>query len=201
MIKNKLIQHIERNKSSITSKFIVFTYNLLNDFLVFLTTLTGYIPSHVIRHSLYRYLFGIKIPSDSIIYWKCKFFKPQGVKIGHNSIIGNDAFLDGRANICIGNNVNIGGEIRIYTMEHDIESPTFGESCGQVSIENWVYIGTRVTILPGVRVGEGAVVASGAVVTKDVKSWTMVGGIPAKFIKHRPMVKYKLNTTKRTFFQ
>lgn len=68
-------------------------------------------------------------------------------------------------------------------------------------IENWVYIGTRVIILPGVKIGEGAVVASGAVVTKNVEPWTMVGGVPAKFIKNRPVVKYKLDTAHRAFFQ
>ncbi len=201
MIKNKLFQYIKNNQSSKVSRFIGFNYNLFNDLLIFLATLNGYIPSHVIRHVLYRHLFKVKIPSDSIIYWRCRFFRPQRVKIGHNSIIGNDAFLDGRANIYIGDNVSVGGEVRIYTGEHNIESPTFGTSSASVHIKDQVYIGTRVTILPGITIGKGAVVASGAVVTKDVDPWTMVGGVPAKFIKNRPIVKYKLDTVHRTFFQ
>jgi maltose O-acetyltransferase len=86
-------------------------------------------------------------------------------------------------------------------MEHDINSQTFGGSGGPVVIHDWAYIGTRVTILPGITIGEGAVVASGAVVTKDVAPWTMVGGIPAKFIRNRPTVKYTLNTKSRAYFQ
>jgi len=109
--------------------------------------------------------------------------------------------LDGRLGLNIGNNVNIAGEVRIYTMEHDINSQTFGGSGGPVVIHDWAYIGTRVTILPGITIGEGAVVASGAVVTKDVAPWTMVGGIPAKFIRNRPTVKYTLNTKSRAYFQ
>ena len=82
-----------------------------------------------------------------------------------------------------------------------IESPTFGVKGGPVVIEDWVYIGTRATILPGVRIKEGAVVAAGAVVTKDVEPWTMVGGVPAKFIKVRPHVTYTQNTKKKNLFQ
>jgi maltose O-acetyltransferase len=74
-------------------------------------------------------------------------------------------------------------------MEHDITSPTFAAVGNSIYIDSWAYIGARVTILPGVHIKEGAVVASGAIVTKDVESWTLVGGIPAKFIKNRPIVK------------
>lgn len=198
-IKNKSLIHIYVLPS--IENFFIYTHKFLYDFSLFLATLTGYIPLHTIRHFLYRGLFKVKIPTDSIIYWRCRFFKPSGVHIGHNSIIGNDAFLDGRFGLYLGNNVNIAGEVRIYTMEHDITSPTF-EGIGQpVHIKDWVYIGTRVTILPGITIGEGAVVASGAVVTKSIEPWIMVGGVPAKFIKNRPVVKYTLNTKQKVFFQ
>jgi len=142
-------------------------------------------------------LFGVKIGKDSSIHWRAEFNQPAGVTIGHNSIIGNDAFLDGRMknflsyrkmhgrSLKIGNNVSIAGEVRIYTMEHDIDSPDFGEVGAPVVIDDYVVVGTRVTILPGVHIGKGAVVASGAVVTKDVGEYEVVGGVPAKFIKSR----------------
>lgn len=174
---------------------------ICNDFGLLICTLTGYIPSHSIRKSIYKFVFKINIADSAIIYWRCRFFHPSGVHIHNNSIIGNDAFLDGRRGLSIGNNVNIAGEVRIYTLEHDIASPTFGAAGGAVNIHDWAYIGTRVTILPGVTVGEGAVVASGAVVTKDVQAWTMVGGVPAKFIKSRPVVRYTLDTEIKTYFQ
>jgi maltose O-acetyltransferase len=87
--------------------------------------------------------------------------------------------------LIIGNNVSIAGEVRIYTMEHDVDSPDFAETGAAVVIEDYVVIGSRVTILPGVHIGKGAVVASGAVVTKDVPSFTVVGGVPAVFIRNR----------------
>lgn len=201
MIREKILDYVIKNQSSTISKSIRYVYRILRDLNIFFTNLTGYIPSHVLRHVLYRNLFKIGIPSNSIIYHKCRFFKPSGVHVGHNSIIGNDGFLDGRNGLYISNNVNIGGEARLFTAEHDIESNEFAAIGSPIYIEDYVYIGTRVTILPGVKVCQGAVVASGAVVTKDVKPWTMVGGVPAKFIKNRPVVKYKLNTKIRTFFQ
>ncbi len=175
----------------------------LIDFWVFLCTLTGYIPSHTVRLFLYRTLFGVRVGHDSSVHWRAEFNQPAGVAIGHNSVIGNDAFLDGRKKrigtsywqdffgkgprpLTIGNNVSIAGEVRIYTMEHDIDSPDFAETSAPVTIDDYVVIGTRVTILPGVHIHRGAVIASGAVVTKDVGEYEVVGGIPARFIKKRP---------------
>jgi maltose O-acetyltransferase len=179
------------------------------DFWVYLATLMGYIPSHTIRLFLYRHLFRIAIGKDSSIHWRAEFNLPSGVEIGHNTIIGNDAFLDGRFKrvwkggegkieryindflhpkkrpLKIGNNVSIAGEVRIYTMEHDIDDPHFQEIEGNVTIDDYVVIGTRVTILPGVHIGKGAVIASGAVVTKNVEPYTVVGGVPAREIKKR----------------
>jgi len=187
------------------------------DFWVYLATLTGFIPSHTIRLFLYRYFFRIQIGHDSSIHWLARFNQPSGVSIGHNTIIGNDAFLDGRSKrewkkgenklsgylknlikpanqpLHIGNNVSIAGEVRIFTMEHDVDDPLFKEISGKVIIEDFAVIGTRVTILPGVTVGQGAVIASGAVVTKDVAPYTVVGGVPAVFIRDRSRdLRYQL---------
>jgi acetyltransferase-like isoleucine patch superfamily enzyme len=182
---------------------------VLIDFWVYLATLTGLIPSHTVRLFLYRHLFRIKIGNHSSIHWLARFNLPSGVQIGHNTIVGNDAFLDGRffrtwnknqpkvktyisdflnpqvRPLVIGNNVSIAGEVRIFTMEHDLDSPDFRETAAPVQIDDFVVIGTRVIILPGVHIGKGAVIASGAVVTKDVQPYTVVGGVPAQFIKNR----------------
>lgn len=197
---------------------------ILIDFWVYLATLTGCIPSHTIRLFLYRYFFRIKIGKESSIHWLARFNQPSGVSIGNNTVIGNDAFLDGRfprnshhrkasiknyftefisptvRSVYIGNNVSIAGEVRIFTMEHDIDDPFFAAVGAPVRIEDYVVIGTRVTILPGVTIGRGAVIASGAVVTKDVPEYTVVGGVPAKEIRKRSQdLRYTLKYAR--FFQ
>jgi maltose O-acetyltransferase len=70
-------------------------------------------------------------------------------------------------------------------MQHDIDDPNFAEVSGPVRIEDYVAIGTRVTILPGVTIGNGGVIASGAVVVKNVAPYAVVGGVPAVFIRNR----------------
>jgi acetyltransferase-like isoleucine patch superfamily enzyme len=121
----------------------------------------------------------------STIHWRCRFFCPERVIIGSNTIIGNDAFLDGRYGICIGDCVVTGSEVAIYTAQHDVDDPNFGVEGGPVVIEDYVYLGPRSIILPSVHIGYGAVVMAGAVVTKDVPDYGIVGGVPAKIIRQR----------------
>jgi len=153
--------------------------------LLFAVNLVGLVPSHLFRRFMYRHLFGVRIGRGSIIHWQTRFFNPKGVYIGDYCNIGNNAFLDGRHSLIIGNRVATGAEIMIYTLQHDIDSPTFDTTGGPVIIEDYVYIGPRAIILPNVRIGFGAVVAAGAVVAKDVPAFAVVGGVPAQFIKER----------------
>lgn len=168
-----------------------------DDLRLYLLTLVGYAPSHSFRNFCYRRA-GVRLPKTSSIHWRTRFFCPEGLCVGNYCTIGNDGFFDGRDTITIGNCVNIAAEVCIYTREHDIDSPDFAECGGAVVIEDYAYIGTRVIILPGVTVGEGAVVASGAVVTKNVQAYMLVGGVPAKPIRERSHdLRYKLGYAKR----
>ena len=167
------------------------------DLRLFILTMIGYMPSHTIRNLFYR-LSGVKIARTSSLHWRARFFAPEGLSIGEYCTLGNDGFYDARDTITIGNCVNIAAEVRIYTREHDIDDPFFAEKGGPVAIEDHAYIGTRVTIMPGVRVGHGAVVASGAVVTKDVAPYMLVGGVPAKVIRERSHdLRYQLGYAKK----
>jgi acetyltransferase-like isoleucine patch superfamily enzyme len=190
-------------KQGRASKFISSLIGRNTEYWLFITmaNFAGNIRIHSLRHYLYRHLYKVDLPKTSIIYSHCTFIAPWGVKLGHHSVVGDHCRLDGRSGLTIGNNVDVSAETVIYTLEHDIESPTFVDTGGPVIIGDWVYIGSRVIILPGVTIGEGAVVASGAVVTKDVEPWTMVGGVPARFIRKRPIVKYTQQTKIKAMFQ
>lgn len=171
--------------------------NIYQDLRLYRLTMLGYVPSHRVRNFFLR-KHGVKMAPTSSLHWRTRFFKPEGLTIGEYCTLGNDGFYDARDTITIGNCVNIAAEVRIYTREHDIDDPFFAETGGPVVIEDYAYIGTRVTIMPGVRIGYGAVVASGAVVTKDVAPYMLVGGVPAKVIRERAHdLRYKLGYAKK----
>lgn len=152
------------------------------------------IPSFVVRHAVLRHLYGMKIGSGTNLEMGIKVFAPQRICIGANSVIHFDAILDGRLGLDIGSNVDIGIQSHIWTLEHDIDAVDYCTKGGKVTIHDYAVIGGRTTILPGVTVGEGAVVAAGAVVTKDVSPYTLVAGVPARFIRERKSdLKYTIS--------
>ncbi|MBI2008292.1 acyltransferase [Candidatus Amesbacteria bacterium] len=136
----------------------------------------------------------MKIGSKSTLHVGCRFFDPSGIKIEEGTIIGDRCFLDGRAKLTIGNHVDIASQVMIYNSEHDINSDDFHATSAPVSISDYVFIGPRAIILPGVKIGKGAIIGAGAVVTKDIPDFAIVGGIPAKVIGERANKdpKYKL---------
>lgn len=166
---------------------------IFSEFWLLILRIVGFIPLHFVRKIFYL-ISGIKMPLSSTIHLGANFFKPSGIKIGQNSIIGYGAFLDGRGQLNIGSHVDIASEVLIYTNEHNINSPDFSNSFGPVTIKDYVFIGPRTIILPGVTIGRGVVVGAGAVVTKDIPDLEIWGGVPAKKITDRELKdpQYKL---------
>ena len=150
--------------------------------------LVGIIPSHHVRRFFYR-LAGVKIGRGSSIHMGARFYEPDNIQIGKDTIIGEYAVLDGRDQLIIGDHVDIASEVMIYNSQHNIHSDKFAAvedvTKLKVIIEDYVFIGPRAIILPGVTLGKGSVVGAGAVVTKDVKPFMIVGGVPAKEIGER----------------
>jgi len=157
---------------------------IILEFEVMKLHFVGRIPSHHVRRFFYR-LAGMKIGKGSTIHTGARFYDPRNVEIGNDSIIGEGVVLDGRDRLIIGDHVDIASEVMIYNSEHDVQSIDFRAIKKPVVIEDYVFIGPRAIILPGVRIGKGAVVGAGAVVTKDVEDYSIVGGVPAKVIGER----------------
>ena len=151
-------------------------------------------PSRKIRYSFCK-LLGVKMGQGTSILRHVEMMNPSNIVIGSNSVINQRVLLDGRgAKIIIGDNVDIAREVNIWTMEHDPNSNEHAARWSDVTIDDHVWIASRATILPGVHIGRGAVIASGAVVTKDVPELAVVAGTPAKIISHRNnTLEYKLN--------
>jgi acetyltransferase-like isoleucine patch superfamily enzyme len=159
-------------------------YNYVLDFELMVLRWVSHVPSHTFR-KLFYLLSGLKIGKGSVIHMWANFFDPAGISIGEDTIIGDHAFLDGRAPLTIGNHVDIASSVMIYNSEHDLEKPDFSAKTDPVEVGDYVFVGPRAIILPGVKIGKGAVVAAGAVVTADVPDFAIVGGVPAKVIGER----------------
>ncbi|MDO8657816.1 MAG: acyltransferase [Candidatus Levybacteria bacterium] len=127
----------------------------------------------------------MKIGRGSTLHMYARFYNPFNIVIGEDSIIGEDSVLDGRDKLIIGNHVDIATGVMIYNAQHDIKDPSFRAIHAPVIIQDYVFIGPRAIILPGVTIKKGAVVGAGAVVTKDVEEGLIVGGVPAKQIGER----------------
>ena len=108
----------------------------------------------------------------------------QNIKVGKNVFINSGCCFQDQGGIEIGDNVLIGHQVVLATLNHDLMPEKRANMLpAPIKIGNDVWIGAHATILAGVTVGNGAVIAAGAVVTKDVPANTVVGGVPAKIIK------------------
>lgn len=110
---------------------------------------------------------------------------PREISIGDRSVVNAHSVLGGRGALTIEHDVDIAMDVQVWTLEHDPDHPTHGTRSAEVLIEHHAWIASRAVILPGVTIGHGAVVAAGAVVTRDVPPLTIVGGVPARSIAKR----------------
>ena len=145
-------------------------------------------PSYKLRHFALRRFLGVAIGKDSSIHYGCFITGSEHgslIKIGDNSVVNRFTYLDGRFPLKIGNNVNISHYTIIQTLGHDPDASDFRGVPGNVVIGDHVWIGTRAMILPGVTIGEGAVIGAGSVVTKDIPPYSIAVGSPAKVVRER----------------
>lgn len=180
--------------SRAVKKAFVRIQNWITDIELFIVHLVSlHVPLYSIRKVVFQ-IVGVRIGRGSVVHMGCKFFNPSGVAVGEDTIIGDSAFLDGRAPLTIGNHVDIASEVMIYNSEHDLDSLEFTARNEKVEIGDYVFIGPRAIILPGVKIGKGAIIAAGAVVTKDIGDYIIAGGVPAKEIGIRKNkdLRYKL---------
>jgi putative colanic acid biosynthesis acetyltransferase WcaF len=129
------------------------------------------------------------------IYHGLTVMAARRLKIGNDVFIAENVQLDARGGLTIGSHVSINKNAQIWSAQHDWKSPTFAYVAAPVVIGDWAWVCSGAIILPGRTIGEGAIVAAGAVVTKDVPPWTLVGGNPARVVAQRPKVHYRLDAT------
>jgi maltose O-acetyltransferase len=156
-------------------------YYLGNNFI-------AHFPNERIRNFYLTRIMRVSIGKDTHISMRVfvtGYPSRANVRIGDNCVINRETYLDGRVGVTIGNNVNVSFQACILSLHHDHNDAAFPAVGGTVTICDHAWIGARAILLPGVTVGEGAVVAAGAVVTRDVGPYEVVGGVPARKIGER----------------
>lgn len=183
----------EKNLSDETATIISNTIkskikSIVPSFVDYYLYRVSHTPSHYLRNFIYRNVCGMKLDKNVVIYYGAEIRSPFNIIIGKGTIIGDKSVLDGRNGIRIGNNVVFSSNVSIWTEQHDHRDSLFRcetQYKKSVIIDDRAWIGPNTIILHSVHIGEGAVVAAGAVVTKDVPPYAIVAGIPAKKIGER----------------
>jgi acetyltransferase-like isoleucine patch superfamily enzyme len=149
---------------------IAFLYNAL----------VGKVPSRTLRHVFLR-LWLDDLGKGAGVQLGCRFLNGRKVRLGERTVVNFGTLIDGRRfPVTIGSDVSIGPEAAILTLGHDPQAVDFADRGGEVRIGDRAWIAYRAVVLPGVSIGEGAVVAAGAVVSEDVAPFTIVAGNPAR---------------------
>lgn len=151
--------------------------------LAAINLLHGLLP-FALRPWLYR-LCRFDIASGATLQGGIRFFHVGRLVVGAGTLVNRGVYLDNRAGITIGRQVSIAHDARIYTMGHDVHDAGFATKGQAVRIDDFAVLFAGAMIMPGVHLGEGAVVMAGAVVTKSVPAWRIVGGNPAQDIGER----------------
>nr|BBH88421.1 hypothetical protein KTC_31720 [Thermosporothrix sp. COM3] len=167
----------------------------LRDIIKFLTNyVIAYIPFYTIRYAWYRRVLGWHIGRKTTLMMGL-FTQMAGLRrepsqrvfIGNHTVINYKCLLHVTGGVRIGDNVSISPGVWIISGKHDINDPENKSIYQPVVIEDYAWIGSRATILCGLTIGRGAVVMAGAVVTKDVPPFAVVGGVPARVVGERQL--------------
>jgi len=168
--------------------------DVIRDLIKYLTNhIISHIPSYTIRYTWYRKVLGWTIgPNASIllglhVQMAGLHSSGQKVRIGKNSVINYDCLVHVTGGLVIGENVSISPGVWLVSGSHDMNDPNHESIYRPIVIGDYAWIGMRSTVLGGVTIGEGAVVMAGAMVTRDVPPYAVVGGVPAKFITQREL--------------
>lgn len=163
-------------------------------YLGFLNYVVTYVPFPRLRHFLLRRMYFIKIGEGSYLHMGVQYKRPRSIEIGRNTVVNPGVLLDGRISLKIGDNVDIGEQVSFYCGGHDVQSPDYRAFMEPTTVGNRACIYARAMIIRGVNIGEGAVIAAGSIVTKDIPEYTIWAGVPAKKIGERTRdLRYELS--------
>jgi len=171
-----------KNRHSLGSKIVRVLWNVVW-WLLFRPTPRGNLFRHW-RIALLK-LFGADVKWSSNVLQSCRIWQPWKLRMGEYACLSEGVDCYTVDSIEIGDQATVSQGVKLCTAGHDISSKIMELTHKPITIGANAWIAGWSIILPGVSVGDGAVVAAGSVVAKNVEAWTVVGGNPAKFIKKR----------------
>lgn len=145
-------------------------------------------PLRYVRNIILR-CFGAQLPLDVSVFPTAKIFAPWNLRMGKHSCIGPNTDIYNKDKVIIGDNAVVSQGAFLCTAGHDITDSKNTLITAPIIIGDSVWVAANAFVNMGVTIGEGAVVGARAAVFKDVDSWTVVGGNPARFIKERKFTR------------
>ena len=173
--------------------------------LITLTAETCY--NAVVCHVPLRWLrmlwlraMGARLGSGSAVFWGTTVFNPRGLVLGERTVVSFRCVLDARGGLRIGDDVCFASDVQVITGGHDVDDPGFAAFFAPVEIGDRAWIASRATVLAGVTIGEGAVVAACSLVDRDVAAYEIVGGVPVRHLRDRAREQtYQIGTHPRFY--
>jgi acetyltransferase-like isoleucine patch superfamily enzyme len=135
-------------------------------------------------------LLGAHLAADVKLSPRVYMRIPSNVSVGYGSRLNGRVWIDAWGKVAIGSNVQINGELDLYTADHDVDSPDLRGSIRSIEIGDYAWLANRIIVLPGVTIGQCAVVGSGAVVSRSVPDYGVAVGNPARVVKERARTEF-----------
>ena len=168
----------------------IFLYSIYSYFTNIFYLLMELLPSFA-RNLIFKLIFK-KVGRNCLLDYKTYYRYPSRISLGDNITINRDcalyaSYMVEGVEIRIGNNVALSPHVRIFTATHDYSTLELDDTAASVVIEDYAWIGGGAIILPGVTIGEGAVIGAGSVVSRSIPPYSVAVGNPARVVKERTM--------------
>lgn len=174
-----------QNRHSLRSKIARLAWNAVY------VLLFRWTPDHFTMFNKWRVLilrcFGARVGAHCVVKSSCEIWQPWNLTLGDYATLSEHVVYYTVDKIAIGDQTTVSRDVFLCSASHDLASPIMELTTAPVAIGASAWIAARAIVMPGRKVGDGSVVAAGAVVVNDVEPWTVVGGNPAKFIKRRQL--------------
>ena len=174
-----------KNRHSLGSKIARVAWNFVYVFAFRWT------PEHFVAFNAWRIFllrcFGARIGRHCVVKASCEIWQPWNLTIGDYVALSEHVVCYTVDKITIGSQTTVSRDAFLCCASHDVTSSIMELTFAPITVGSNAWIAARSIIMPGRKVGDGAVVAAGAVVVNDVEPWTVVGGNPAKFITKREL--------------